>query len=100
MILYNKEIVIPDDKALSGKETIQDQIKTLWIMAELHHIISYNKEIMIPDEIHQDRPQKRENFPNQNSLGSASSRASTERGKAKKNLFFCFYTDRPSPRVD
>jgi hypothetical protein len=31
------------------------------------------------------------NVPNQNSLGSASRRASTERRKTKKNLFSVFY---------
>jgi hypothetical protein len=47
-----------------------------------------------------DQEKKEENVPNQNSLGYASSRASTERRKAKKKLFFCVYTDCPSPRVD
>jgi hypothetical protein len=40
------------------------------------------------------------NVPNQNSLGSASKRASTERRKTKKKLSSVFYADWPSSRLD
>jgi hypothetical protein len=40
------------------------------------------------------------NVPNQNSLGSASRRASTERGRTKKNLSSVFYADWPSSTLD
>jgi hypothetical protein len=44
--------------------------------------------------------EKEEKCPNPNLLGSASKRASTERRKTQRNLFFVFWVRRPSSRVD